>query len=51
MTMRAGPSEEKKPVGYIKAAAIIAGKDPIKEGYLAPDGETPGILPGIPRRP
>lgn len=41
------PSEEKKPVGYIKAAAIIAGKDPIKEGYLAPDGET---LP-LPRRP
>lgn len=40
-------SEEKKPVGYIKAAAIIAGKDPIKEGYLAPDGET---LP-LPRRP
>lgn len=41
------PSEEKKPVGYIKAAAIIAGKDPIQEGYLASDGET---LP-LPRRP
>ncbi len=40
-------SAEVKPVTYIKAAAIIAGKDPVKEHYLAPDGKT---LP-LPRRP
>ncbi|MBQ1856344.1 MAG: TAT (twin-arginine translocation) pathway signal sequence, partial [Anaerovibrio sp.] len=40
-------SQEDQVVGWIKAAAIIAGKDPIKEGYLDKSGET---LP-LPRRP
>ena len=40
-------SQEDQVVGWIKAAAIIAGKDPIKEGYLDKSGEA---LP-LPRRP
>lgn len=32
--------EEAEPVRWIKAAAIIAGKDPVKEGYLSPSGKT-----------
>jgi len=40
-------SSEKQVVGWIKAASIIAGVDPIKSGYLASNGET---LP-LPRRP
>lgn len=33
-------ADEKKVVGYIKAAAIIAGKDPVKDGFLAEGGAT-----------
>jgi len=32
--------EETKVVGWIKAAAIMAGKDPIKAGYLSNSGKT-----------
>lgn len=34
------PADEVKLVGYIKAAAIIAGKEPISYGLLAADGTT-----------
>lgn len=37
---------EELVVGWIRCAALIAGKDPVKEGYLASDGKT---LP-LPRR-
>lgn len=36
----AGPDTEGRLVNYIKAAAIIAGKDPVQYGLLAPGGET-----------
>lgn len=32
--------DEQGPVNWIKAAAILAGKDPVKEGYLAQSGAT-----------
>lgn len=38
--------DESGPVNWIKAAAILVGKDPVKEGLLAPDGKS---LP-LPRR-
>ncbi|TWH48087.1 twin-arginine translocation signal domain-containing protein [Sporomusa sp. KB1] len=34
------PDDEAKLVNYIKAAAIIAGKDPIAQGLLADNGDT-----------
>jgi hypothetical protein len=34
------PTDEAKLVNYIKAAAIIAGKDPIAKGLLADNGDT-----------
>ncbi|MTJ81694.1 MAG: metal-dependent phosphohydrolase [Telmatospirillum sp.] len=34
------PADEAKTVGYLKAAAIIAGQDPVAAGYLGPDGAT-----------
>ncbi|MBP2635261.1 MAG: hypothetical protein H6Q72_1168 [Firmicutes bacterium] len=34
------PDDEAKLVKYIKAAAIIAGKDPIEKGLLADNGDT-----------
>lgn len=40
------PKDEADVVSWIKAAAILAGKDPVASGYLAPDGKT---LP-LPRR-
>lgn len=40
------PKDEAEVVGWIKAAAIIAGVDPVKYGLLAQDGQT---LP-LPRR-
>lgn len=33
------PKDEGDVVGWIKAAALIAGKDPIRHGYLRKDGE------------
>ncbi len=33
------PKDEKDVVGWIKAAALIAGKDPVRAGYLRKDGE------------
>lgn len=33
-------ADEAQVVRWIKAAAIIAGKDPVAEGFLAPDGRT-----------
>lgn len=33
------PKDEGDVVGWIKAAALIAGKDPIRSGYLRKDGE------------
>jgi hypothetical protein len=33
-------AEEEKTVGYIKAAAIIAGRDPVEAGLLATSGNT-----------
>jgi hypothetical protein len=32
--------DEAGPVNWIKAAAILAGKDPVKEGYLSSSGKT-----------
>lgn len=32
--------DEAESVGWIKAAAILAGKDPVKEGYLSQSGST-----------
>jgi hypothetical protein len=32
--------EEAEPVGWIKAAAVLAGKDPVREGYLSLSGAT-----------
>jgi len=32
--------EEAEPVAWIKAAAVFAGKDPVKEGYLSRSGAT-----------
>lgn len=40
------PKDEAEPVAWLKAAAIIAGVDPVKAGLLAPGGDT---LP-LPRR-
>jgi hypothetical protein len=34
------PDDEAKPVGYLKAAAMIAGKDPVALGLLSPSGKT-----------
>ncbi|MDR3439573.1 hypothetical protein [Telmatospirillum sp.] len=34
------PADEAKTVGYLKAGAMIAGKDPIEIGLLGPDGNT-----------
>lgn len=33
------PKEEADVVGWIKAAALLAGKDPVRSGYLRKDGE------------
>lgn len=33
------PKDEADVVGWIKAAAVIAGKDPLKEAFLSKDGE------------
>ncbi len=33
------PKDETDVVGWIKAAALIAGKDPVRAGYLRKDGE------------
>lgn len=33
------PKDEADVVGWIKAAAVIAGKDPVKEEFLAKDGD------------
>lgn len=33
-------ADEAKTVGYLKAAAIVAGKDPVALGLLGPDGKT-----------
>jgi hypothetical protein len=40
------PDDEAKAVKYLRAAAILAGVDPVRAGLLAPDGQT---LP-LPRR-
>lgn len=32
--------DEEEPVNWITAAAIVLGKDPVKEGWLAEDGKT-----------
>lgn len=34
-----GPKDEADVVGWIKAAAIITGKDPVRLGYLTKDGQ------------